>query len=71
MLKEFFIDFLNEGKRIFLADIISAIPDITGYTALIVGALIILSPLANRSITKPLGIFGIIFVIGASILGAR
>ncbi|MGY3188728.1 hypothetical protein [Lysinibacillus sp. TE18511] len=71
MLKEFFIDFLNEGKRIFLEDIISIIPDVVGYTAIIAGALIILSPMANRSIVRPVGLFGIIFVVGASVLGAR
>jgi len=70
MLKEFFVDFLNEGKRIFLEDIVSVIPDVVGYTALIAGALIILSPMANRSIMRPLGLFGIIFVVGASVLGA-
>lgn len=70
MIKGFIIDFLNEGKYIFLKSIIGAIPDVVGYTALIVAVLIILSPLANRSIIKPLGIFGIAFVVGASILGA-
>ncbi|WP_336638454.1 hypothetical protein [Lysinibacillus fusiformis] len=70
MLKQFFIDFLNEGKRILLEDIVSIIPDLVGYTALISGALIILSPMANRSIIRPLGLFGITFVVGASILGA-
>ena len=70
MIKNFIIDFLNEGKRIFLEDIVSVIPDVVGYTALIAGALIILSPMANRSIMRPLGLFGIIFVVGASVLGA-
>lgn len=70
MLKAFFADFLNEGKRILFEDIVSIIPDLVGYTALIAGALIILSPMANRSIMRPLGLFGIVFIVGASVLGA-
>lgn len=69
-VKKFISEFLLEGKRILLEDVSVIIPDITGYSAIIMGAFIILSPMIGRSILRPLGIFAAIGIIGVSILGA-
>lgn len=69
-VKKFIGDFFAEGKRIFIEDVISIIPDFTGYTAIITAVLIVLSPMIGRSILKPLGVFAAVAIFGASILGA-
>jgi|SRR5690554_947715 len=48
---------------------VSITPELVGYAAIISGGLMILSPLVNRSITKPLGLFAASGVVGLCVLG--
>ena len=61
MIKQFLIDF-------FIRDTLA---DVMGYTALFCGGAIMLSPMLNRSIMRPLGIFAFVGVIVASVLGTN
>lgn len=66
----FFSDFINEGKRIFMEDFISVIPDAVGYTAMVAGGLMVLSPLIGRSVVQSFGIFVFVSLLGATVMGA-
>lgn len=69
-IKNTFKDFVAEGVKILKEDVFSVLPDVVGYTAMLCGAFIILSPLLNRNIMRPLGIFAAVGIVCASILGA-
>lgn len=44
-------------------------PEIVGLSALLIGGWVMIHPMiSNDPITKPLGIFGAVFIIGASIM---
>lgn len=70
MLTEFFSNFLAEGKRILLEDIVSVTPDIIGYTAMFAGGLMVVSPLIGRSITQAFGVFVFVSLLGITVMGA-
>lgn len=57
IIADAFASFLEEGKRIFVEDIVSIIPDLIGIGALAAGGFLMLMPLFNRSLLLPLGIF--------------
>ena len=69
MLKQFFIDFFAEGWKIITEDIISVLPDVMGYVTIFCGGYIMLSPLLNRDIMRPVGIFVGVGIVVVSILG--
>lgn len=49
--------------------IVTLTPEIVGASALLAGGWVIINPLiSDDPITKPLGLFGVIFIIGVSIL---
>lgn len=70
MLENFISNFLAEGVKILKEDVLSMLPDVVGYAAIVCGAFIIISPLLNQSIMRPLGIFAAVGIVCASILGA-
>ena len=70
MLFRFIGDFVAEGKRILVEDFVGVLPDVVGYTAMVCGAFIMISPMIGRNIMRPLGFFATISICCASILGA-
>lgn len=47
---------------------VMAMPDIVGYSAILTGAMMILSPMIGKSMLKPLGLFGAIGAFGISVI---
>ena len=84
MFKGFFLDFLEEGKNILIRSILDLLPDkvsfkgnllimlpdVVGYTAILCGGLMMLCPMVNVKMTKPIGLFAVVGIISISILGA-
>lgn len=63
-------DFLAEGKRILIEDFVSILPEVVGFTAMLCGAFIMISPMIGRNILKPLGLFAMVSICCVSIMGA-
>ena len=70
MFFNFLSDFVAEGKRILVEDFVGVLPDVVGYSAIVCGAFIMLSPMLGRNILRPLGLFATISICCVSILGA-
>lgn len=62
--------FFEEGKRILIEDFVSVLPEVVGFTAMLCGAFIVISPLIGRDILKPLGLFATVGICCVSIMGA-
>lgn len=63
---------IETGNKILMRlweDLIDITPEIVAATAIFSGGWIILSPLIDeRPLIKPLGIFGAVFAVGASVI---
>lgn len=74
-IKQFFIDFFAEGWKILTADIVNkfigALPDMMGYITIACGGYIIIAPMLNKSVTRPIGLFTCAGIMAVSILGAN
>lgn len=74
-IKQFFIDFFAEGWRILTEDIvnkmIAALPDLMGYITIACGGYIIIAPMLNRSVSRPMGLFACAGIMVVSILGVN
>lgn len=76
--KEEFRNGITEGVKNILGDwgsalwnwIISITPDLVGYTAIGCGIFMVISPMVGRSILRPLGIFSVVGIAGACIVGS-
>lgn len=73
-IQQFFYDFIAEGWRILTEDIVNkmvnTLPDLMGYITIACGGYIIIAPMLNKSVTRPLGLFTCAGMMTVSILGA-
>lgn len=69
-VRNFINGFFSEGARILIEDVVSILPEVVGYTAMVAGAFIVLAPMIGQNIIRPLGIFAAVAIGSASILGA-
>lgn len=63
-------DFVAEGKRILIEDFVGILPEVVGFTAILCGAFMMISPMIGRDMLKPLGIFAAVSICCVSIMGA-
>lgn len=62
--------FVEEGKRILIEDFVGVLPEVVGFTAMLCGAFIMISPMIGRNILKPIGLFATVSICCVSIMGA-
>ena len=74
-IKQFFISFMEEGWRILTEDIVNtmirALPDFMGYVTIACGGYMIIAPMMNKSISRPMGLFAVSGIAAVSILGVN
>lgn len=74
-IKQFFRDFFAEGWRILTEDLvnnmINSLPDMVGYVAIACGGYMIIAPMINKSMSRPMGILVVTGIMAVSILGNR
>lgn len=70
MIFRFIGDFVEEGKRILIEDFVGVLPEVVGFTAMLCGAFIMISPMIGRNILKPIGLFATVSICCVSIMGA-